>query len=270
MRRTLTAINTAPDSENRMHGDAAQQYGFRGGLVPGVDVLGYLAHEAVASWGASWLSGGRLDGRLLLPVYDGEQVEVTLEASEERTDALLAQVVGGDDRLVRARALLSLLGTTAGTPLSTCDPKAFRLVEPPPVEARPPASRALLEVGTHLATQRIAYDAARAPHYLDEISETHPAFRDEGFAHPGWLLRFANWALARSVRLGPWIHVSSDAWFGQPVRDGDELEVRAVVTGRYDKKGHEFVELRVLYLVQGAPVALVDHCAIWQPRPRTT
>ena len=36
---TLQAHNTAVASENRMHDDAvAREYGFSGGLVPGVDV----------------------------------------------------------------------------------------------------------------------------------------------------------------------------------------------------------------------------------------
>ena len=103
-----------------------------------------------------------------------------------------------------------------------------------------------------LATQWAGFHAARASGYLDELSETHRAFRVEGYAHPGWLLRFANWALSASVRLGPWIHVSSDATFLVPVRDGDELEVRAVVTDRFETKGHEFVNLRALYLVDRA------------------
>ena len=42
--------------------------------------------------------------------------------------------------------------------------------------------------------------------------------------------------------------------------------MRARVTDRFERKGHEFVDLRVLYLVDGAPVALCDHRAIWQPR----
>ena len=43
MGRELVAVNTAPDSENEMHGAAAQRYGFSSGLVPGVDVLACLA-----------------------------------------------------------------------------------------------------------------------------------------------------------------------------------------------------------------------------------
>ena len=41
------AWNPVPDSENRIHSDeGARQYGFRGGLVPGVTVSAYLIHPA--------------------------------------------------------------------------------------------------------------------------------------------------------------------------------------------------------------------------------
>ena len=92
-------------------------------------------------------------------------------------------------------------------------------------------------------------------------------FTDPGVAHPGWLLRFANWVLADTVRLGPWIHVSSDLRLAAPVADGDVLEVRAVVTDAFERKGHEFVDLEALYLVEGRPVAVCEHRAIWRPRP---
>lgn len=276
MTRALVAVNTAPDSENRMHGDEARRYGFASGLVPGVDVLAYLAHEGVARWGADWLAGGRLQGRLDAPVYDGEALRVATTEIGDRVDA---QVVGPDDA-VRARATLSLLvgdpeaAASSSDPaaptrlevLALADPASFPAAPRPEPGDRPAAAAELLEPGTVLGTQRAGFHADRATSYLDEISETHPAFRVDGRAHPGWLLRFANWALSGSVRLGPWIHVSSDASFLAPVCDGDELEVRAVVTDRFGRKGHEFVDLRVLYRVGDEPVALVDHRAIWQPR----
>ena len=105
MRRNLIAVNTAPDSENRMHGDEAARYGFASGLVPGVDVLAYLAHAGVERWGAGWLDGGRLDGRLLVPVYDRE--EVVVEATDDG-DGLQANVTGLDG-VVRASATLQRL-----------------------------------------------------------------------------------------------------------------------------------------------------------------
>jgi acyl dehydratase len=268
MGRTLVAVNTAPDSENRMHGDEARRYGFASGLVPGVDVLGYLAHAAVDRWGPGWLDGGRLDGRLLKPVYDGETVTVAVTATDGPA-SMEAEVVGPDD-VLRARAvLLDHAEWTTGAwqevarRMSEVD---LQVAAAPAPADRPPASRELLEPGTVLATQRATFHADRASSYLDEISEDHPAFRDEGLAHPGWLLRFANWALSSTVRLGPWIHVASDAWFFGAVRDGDTLEVRAQVVDRSERNGHELVDLVAEYTVDGNVVAFVDHRAIWQPR----
>jgi hypothetical protein len=269
MRRELVAVNTAPDSENTMHGEDARRYGFASGLVPGVDVLAYLAHDAVATWGADWLAGGRLDGRLLAPVYDAEAVVV--EGSLDG-DTVHSRVVGGRGDDVRATAELSVVGDgeVLDELLSRADPSAFDVVVPPEPDHRAPAAAELLRPGTALGTQWAAFDAGRASSYLDEVSEEHPAFRIDGLAHPGWLLRFANWALSRTVRLGPWIHVSSDAWMLAPVRDGDELEVRALVTDRFERKGHDFVDLSALYLVDDRPIAFVDHRAIWRPRVAIT
>jgi hypothetical protein len=131
---------------------------------------------------------------------------------------------------------------------------------------RHPASRESLRAGTPTATMRSGFHAEHARHYLQQISETHPVFCEDGMAQPAWLLTLANFTLASTVRLGPWIHVGSDLWMLAPVRDGDEIEVRGVVTDRYERKGHEFVDLQVWYLREGAPVALADHRAIWRPR----
>lgn len=262
--RYVVAVNTAPTSENRMHGAEARHYGFSSGLVPGVDVLAYLAHEGVVRWGAEWLAGGRLAGRLDAPVYDGERVAVVTkpDPSEDPSAPGLETRVVGPGGETRARATLSPRPATFDQGEGVDIPMAAR---PNPAE-RPVASRARLEPGTVLGTQGAAFRASKAHTYLDEVSETHPAFRRDGLAHPGWMLRFANWALSGTVRLGPWIHVSSDLSLLAPVRDGDQLEVRAVVTDRFERKGHEFVDLRALFKVAGDPVALVDHRAIWQPR----
>lgn len=262
-RRSLTAVNTAPDSENRMHGDEARRYGFSSGLVPGVDVLAYLAHDGVAAWGADWLGAGHLSGRLIEPVYDGDAVDVVTSRISRRLESSVTDAEGTE----RAAATLSLLSPDERAPLvGRADPATFEVVIGPDPGARPPAAEDLLEPGTSLATQWATFHSDRTERYLDEISETDPAFRDLGLAHPGWLLRFANWALSTTVRMGPWIHVSSEAWLLDPVGDGDHLEVRARVTDCFERKGHAFVDLTATYLVGDRPVALVDHRAIWRPR----
>ena len=92
------------------------------------------------------------------------------------------------------------------------------------------------------------------------------ALRDEGVAHPGWLLRDANYVLSANVRLGPWIHVESRVQHLDLVRDGDVVSARALVTGEWERKGHRFVELDVLHLADDRPVARTTHTAIYRPR----
>ena len=57
----LLAYNSARQSENKMHDDSvARQFGFLGGLVPGVDVYAYMAHPAVGRWRRAFLERGTL------------------------------------------------------------------------------------------------------------------------------------------------------------------------------------------------------------------
>ena len=74
---SATALNTAPDSENRIHSDElAKEYGFEGGLVPGVTISAYLVHPMVERWGKDWLDNGYANCRIVSPLYDEELFEV--------------------------------------------------------------------------------------------------------------------------------------------------------------------------------------------------
>jgi len=76
----IRAVNTAVDSENKIHDDrVAARFGFRAGLVPGVTVYGYLAAAVLEHFGERWLQNGAIDVRFHQPVYEGEEVEVTSE-----------------------------------------------------------------------------------------------------------------------------------------------------------------------------------------------
>ena len=83
----IAAFNTAHDSENKIHDNAtARCFGFTGGLVPGVDVYGYMSHMAVVHWGREWLEHGTAECRFIKPVYDGEIVTVTAAATGDGID----------------------------------------------------------------------------------------------------------------------------------------------------------------------------------------
>jgi len=98
----VNALNTAVTSDNKIHDDTvARQFGFRGALVPGVEVYAYMAHLPVARWGRAWLESGQMDCRFLEPVYDGEIARVT---ATEGNDELLLWVESNRERCAAGRA----------------------------------------------------------------------------------------------------------------------------------------------------------------------
>src|SRR5262245_35336470 len=100
----VSAYNTSKESENKIHDDTvARRYGFSGGLVPGVDVMAYMMHLPVATWGRDFLERGLIDARFVKPVYDGEQAEVR---SEERDGALAIEVFSRGDLCATGSASL--------------------------------------------------------------------------------------------------------------------------------------------------------------------
>ena len=252
--RSVVAFNTATASTNRIHDDeVARQFGFRGGLVPGVDVYAYLTHPPAATWGRDWLERGTMRARFVSPVYDGDRVEVV--------------PVGGGGLEVRdsARALCA----TATATLPDAAPQAPDPDDWPDVAPRtdrPPASPEELTPGTALGLDAHTFHAALAEGYLAEIREDLDIYAAQGIAHPGWILRDANHVLSRNVQLGPWIHVESKTQHLGVVGDGDVVSARAVVTREWEAKGHRFVTLDVLHLGGSRPVARTIHTAIYQPR----
>ena len=247
----VVAHNTATESTNRMHHDTvAATYGFRGGLVPGVDVWAYATRPCVDRWGPEFLGRGRMDLRFRVPVYDGEEVVARLD-----DDGSLS--VTGPDGTVRADGSAELDDA----------PPALVSIEatdvPDPV---PPAAPELLEEGTALGTLRFNHRQVPAARYLDDVRETSDVYQGGLIGHPGMLARQANHVLANSVRLGPWIHVSTTARHRGVVHDGDAVEVRGIVVDEREHKGHRFVDLDVEITANQRPVRSARHTAIWRPR----
>ena len=74
----LLPINSAAESKGSIHDDEkARAMGYRGGLVPGVTVLGYMSRLMQATFGERWQSNSTFNGRLRRPVYEGADVVVS-------------------------------------------------------------------------------------------------------------------------------------------------------------------------------------------------
>src|SRR3974377_1928524 len=83
----VEAFNTAKASENKIHDDAvARRFGFGGGLVPGVDVYAYMAHQPVAGGGRAWRERGSAECRFQKPVYDGDIATVVATEGPDGLD----------------------------------------------------------------------------------------------------------------------------------------------------------------------------------------
>src|ERR1051325_119719 len=124
----VVAFNTAHDSENKIHDDeTARRFGFGGGLVPGVDVYGYMSHLPVMRWGRAWLERGTAECRFFKPVYDGDAVTVT--ASE--TDGTL-------EIAVESRGIVCATGRAA-RPETAPDVAVAESRDVPQRRERPPA-----------------------------------------------------------------------------------------------------------------------------------
>ncbi len=252
----VSAFNTAVASDNKIHDDSiARRFGFRGGLVPGVEVYAYMAHMPVARWGRVWLESGEMECRFLKPVYDGAVARMT---ATEENGGLALDVESAGERCATGSAVM---------PDRRPPPAADALPAATPPGERPHASDASLAPGRALGIAPLVIDRAMLSTYLGEIRETDPIYRAEGLVHPGQILRLANQVLMQNVILGPWIHGGSRIRNHAAARLGEELTVRAKITSNVVSKGHAIVEFDAIVVADGAKsLAELTHTAIWRPR----
>ncbi len=259
----VKARNTSAGSENRIHDDTvARQYGFPGGLVPGVTLYAYLVRPLVEALGPAWLQRGTAEVRFVRPVVEGEEVTVRGAVTAREPQGLTATVVAS----TAAAGDCALLG--AGLPATSPTPVNAALYAAAPLPAeRPPVSREHLASLTVLGTPEALYDRERAAAYLEGVGESLDLFHGEdGWVHPAFFLDQANRAVDRNVRLGPWIHVGSRVRHLGGARVGEHLATRGRVRSLYERKGREYVELDLLVVAGPAarPAAHVLHTAIYR------
>lgn len=252
----VSAYNTSKQSENKIHDDTvAQRFGFRGGLVPGVDVMAYMMHLPVRKWGRAFLERGLIEARFVKPVYDGEIADVT---AQESAGGLTIEVASRGELCATGSA--SLPDTVPAFSLSD-------YTEVAAVAERKPVGPSSYEVSKWLGTMPRNWAGKLATDYLADIRETDAIYARDGLSHPGLLQRVMNRVLVDNAVLGPWIHVGSRMQLLSAGKTGDEITARAKVIGNYEKKGHRFVELDALVVANGkTPLAHCHHIAIYQPR----
>ena len=106
----IRAINSASASTGSIHDDAkAREMGYRGGLVPGVTIMGYMSRIMNENFPSGWVAGSTFHGLLRRPVYEGDEVKV--EGSVSAVD---------DGRVAVEIRVLDPKGDVCATAKATC------------------------------------------------------------------------------------------------------------------------------------------------------
>ena len=205
----MRAHNTAADSENKIHDDrVASAYGFRGGLVPGVTVYGYMIPPVLERFGRDWLEHGGITVRFLAPCYEGAALVVRCDGSivtaEQEDGSLCASGV-----------------VTVGEGVDQA-PDTYPAHPLPEMDLRPVASSETIVPARPLGAIRQTVEV-----------------QEEG-AIPECLLRLANEILVRNFRMSPWIHAGSEVRHHRLAACGQEITVTGVIRECFERKGRRF------------------------------
>ncbi|MBM3225328.1 MAG: hypothetical protein FJZ47_16205 [Candidatus Tectomicrobia bacterium] len=260
---TLIAHNDAAASANKIHDDTvAQQYGFRGGLVPGVSVYAYMTYPLVQSFGEAWLTRGTAQVRFAKPVYEGDEVTVT-----STVNAVAASALGFDLASINPEGVPCGLGTATLPAMPRTVVDLEEVPAGPHQVPRVPVSWEAIVLGEPLPRLSLTISQEDNAEYCRLHTDDLALYQGpRGLVHPGILLRQCNRIFSEHFILGPWIHVASDLVTYRPCQVGEPLEVRGVPVQKFAKKGHEFTVLDIIISTGHEPIQRVQHTCIFRPR----
>jgi hypothetical protein len=250
----VTAKNYSEDSENRIHSDEiAKKFGFRGALVPGVAVYGYMTHPLVERFGAQWLSQADTEVRLLKPTYDGEQMSIS---ATEQDNRLQVSSHGPDGVLTATLTSTVQLPTAPSQDVALLE-GSLKLPE-----------RIVIAWDTVVALQcfspwQFHLSDEENKRYTSEVADQLPLYQ-QGYVHPHLLLSLANTALMHEYVMPTWIHASSHIVHHQALMEDDTITIRSVTLEKWQKKGHEFIKIWVTYWRDDELTTEINHTAIFK------
>jgi acyl dehydratase len=253
----VQTFNDVAESDNGIHSDEiAKKFGFEAGLVSGAVLLGHMSYLPVKARGRMWMTNNQIEVRFLQPAYDGEilTIEYTGQGDHGRTECL---------NVVKTLLVL-MTEQTADHPVHSASRMA------PARESLPRQQlswdRLIPETPAPTYFWRPDPDANVA--LAEQIGDDLPLYRTTGApVHPFAILRQCNAAVTRAFILPAWIQAGSKVTFHSPLTVSETIEIRMVPLKKWKHKGHEFVTLYILFLVNGEIRVEVEHTAIFKIAP---
>jgi acyl dehydratase len=217
----VRAHNTSADSENKIHDDrVAAAHGFRGGLVPGVEVYGYMVPAILDQFGHDWMARGGINVRFIAPCYEGETVIARCSDSTVTAET--------EDGSVYASGVVTLRPPDTAATESWAH-EVYPVHPLPAREQRPVASAQTVIPGIVLGTLRRKLEA-----------ETQAEV-------PRVLLHLANEVLGQNFKMSPWIHAGSEVRHHRMPEIGQEITVTGLIQECFERKGRRFAVAGIGY-----------------------
>ncbi len=237
----VVARNLAANEAYSIHDDAkARAAGFRGGLVTGVTLLGYVTRALEDRFGRPWLSRGRIHIRFRRPVYDGQRLEIWLRQGDSGTVIEVRNPEG--DTVTEGLASL-------GPPTSP-EARPWRRLIPKPVP--PDASGRWLRYedlspGVDLVPLPVHLSVDLVRRWTQEIEDDHDWYSESPPpVHPAQFARIPIELLHRAMGRRPTIHVGSEIEYLAEVSAGQEFLTYAYVLETFERNGQGYLVLDAL------------------------
>jgi hypothetical protein len=261
---SVIAHNYAEQSENKMHSDGvAEQYGFEGGLVPGVAVYAYMTVPVVRALGFEWIEKGEMTGKFIKPVYHEERVRVLTKVTADDPLRMTITVLNEADQLC-AVGEASLPDAHPAVHITNYPWAALPETKfPASIDAIPDDT----PMGSINYTMDFPLQHGEFEPFLEEMKESLPIYTgDQPVLHPAFVAAKANQLLVENVDLGPWIHTASHVHHHSLPEPGEKVTLQGYAAHSYNKRGHDIAVLNLASIGEHEQVLQhLSHTAIIKP-----
>jgi hypothetical protein len=260
----VRASTNALTRQNLIHDDEfARKCGYRGALVPGASIFGYMAHSLFEMLGREWLERGSAEIRFMLPVYEGEELRVTGAVSSITREGVLCI----ECQVMNPKGGVCAAGSATLPP--SHPENAPGIGSYPPGNHRSGRGITLqdLKINENLNPLLSEFTRPIQWAYCQKIiRDHHPLFQE--VIHPGWLLSQAGLILAANYDLSAWIHVQSVVQNYRIQMEECVVETRGRVKEKFEFNGDHYLVLDLALFAGQHCIQTILYTVIFRIAPR--